>query len=69
MQKYVGRNVSSAMLAAKKSAGVAPEVNMRKPLHTGDKAYKREIHPGFETLPPKKKKIKRKIRKELDIYL
>ena len=29
--------------------GVAPEVNLRNSLHAGDKARKREIHPGFET--------------------
>ena len=31
------------------SAGAAPEVNLRKPLHAGDKAGKRGIHRGFET--------------------
>ena len=28
------------VLAAKSLAGVAPEVNLRSPLHTGDKARK-----------------------------
>ena len=37
------------MLAAKRSAGVAPEMNLRNSLHAGDKARKRGIHPGFET--------------------
>ena len=31
------------------SAGVAPEVNLRNSWHTGDKARKRGINPGFET--------------------
>ena len=35
--------------ARKRSTGVAPEVNLRNPLHAGDKAGKRGIHPGFET--------------------
>ena len=30
----------AAMLAAKRSAGVAPEVNLRNPLHTDDKTHK-----------------------------
>ena len=37
------------MLATKRSAGVAPEVNLRNPLHADDEARKRRIHPGFET--------------------
>ena len=37
------------MLAAKRSAGVAPEVNLRNSLHAGNKAHKRGIHPGSET--------------------
>ena len=37
------------MQAAKMSAGVAPEVNLRNMLHIGDKACKQGIHPGFET--------------------
>ena len=37
------------MLAAKRSAGVAPEVRLRNPLHTGNKACKRGIDLGFET--------------------
>ena len=43
------KNGSAAMLAAKKSAGVAPEVNLRNPLHAGDKACKWGFHSGFET--------------------
>ena len=39
----------AVMLATKRSAGVAPEVNLRNSLHTGDKARKRGIHCGFET--------------------
>ena len=37
------------MPAVKRSAGVTPEVNLRNSLHTGDKAHKQWIHPGFET--------------------
>ena len=37
------------MLTSIQSAGVAPEVNLRNSWHTGDKACKQGIHPGFET--------------------
>ena len=37
------------MLATKRSAGVTPEVNLRNPLHAGEKTHKQGIHPGFET--------------------
>ena len=37
------------MLAVNSSAGVALEVNLRNPLHAGEKVCKREIHPGVET--------------------
>ena len=37
------------MLAAKMSAGVAPEVNLMNQLHAGNEAYKQGIQPGFET--------------------
>ena len=37
------------MLAIKRLAGVAPEVNLKNPLHTGKEARKQGIHPGFET--------------------
>ena len=40
---------SAAMLTSIQSVGVAPEVNLRNSLHTGHKAHKRGIHPGFET--------------------
>ena len=33
------RNGSAALLAAKRSASVAPEVNLRVPLHAGNKAH------------------------------
>ena len=36
------------MLAAKRSAGVALEVNLRNPLHAGDKPCKQGIRRGFE---------------------
>ena len=38
--KYVDKNVSAAMLAAKRSAGVTPEVNLSIPLHAVDDLYK-----------------------------
>ena len=47
--KYVNQKGSAAILAIKRSAGIAPEVNLRNPLHTGDEAYKRGIQPGFKT--------------------
>ena len=37
------------MAAIKRSAGVTPEVNLRNPLHTGDKPKKGGIHPDFGT--------------------
>ena len=37
------------MLAVKRSAGVAPEMNLRNLLYAGEEAYKRGIHPSFET--------------------
>ena len=42
-------NGSAAMLAAKRSAAVAPEVNLRNPLCSGNKACKLGIHLSFET--------------------
>ena len=38
-----------AMLVIKNLVGVAPEVNLRDPLHTGNETCKQEFHPGFET--------------------
>ena len=38
--KYVDENGSAAMLAAKRSAGVTPEVNLRILLHTDDEGHK-----------------------------
>ena len=40
----------TAMLAINRSAGVTPEVNLKKPLHTGKEVPKQGIHPAFETL-------------------
>ena len=37
------------MLVVKRLAGVAPEVNLRNPLYTGEEAHKWGISPGFET--------------------
>ena len=38
--RYVDQKGSAAMLTSIQSAGVAPEVNLRNSLHTGDKARK-----------------------------
>ena len=38
-----------AMLFFKRLAGVAPEVNLRNPLHARKEARKRRDHPGFKT--------------------
>ena len=43
MSKYGGL---IAILAGKRSVGVALEVNLRNPLHVGNKAFKLGIHPG-----------------------
>ena len=37
------------MPAVKRSADVTLEVNLKNPLHVGNKAHKQGIHPGFET--------------------
>ena len=49
MCKYVDKKNSVAILGAKRLAGFAPEVNLRNPLYTGNKACKRGIHSGFHT--------------------
>ena len=46
--KYVIKKRIDRHLGSKRSAGVAPEVNLRNPLHAGNKACKRGIHPSFE---------------------
>ena len=38
--RYMDQKGSAAMLTSIQSAGVTPEVNLRKSLHTGDKARK-----------------------------
>ena len=47
-RKYVDQIGSNAMLAVKRLAGVAPEVNLRNPLYAGHEACKPGINPGFE---------------------
>ena len=49
VRKYVDRNGLAAILAAKRLAGVTPQVDLGIPLHAGNKACKRGIHPVFET--------------------
>ena len=46
---YVDQKGSAALVAVKRSAGVAPEVNLRNPLHGGKKAYEQGIHIDFAT--------------------
>ena len=48
MFRYADQKGSVAMLAIKRLAGVAPEVNLRSILHP-NKAHKKGIHPGFGT--------------------
>ena len=43
------QNSFTATLLIKRSAGVTPQVNVRNPLHTGNKAHKQGIQLGFET--------------------
>ena len=38
---------SVEMIAAKRQAGDAPEMNLRNPLHTGNEAWRPGIHPGL----------------------
>ena len=38
-----GSHGSTAILATKRSAGVAPAVNLRNPLHAADEVHKQEI--------------------------
>ena len=49
VSRYVDQKGSAAMLTTIQSVCVTPEVNLRNSLHTGDKACKQGIHPGFET--------------------
>ena len=48
VRKYVDCKGSAVMLAAKKSAGVTPEVNMRNPLHVGEKSM--QVSDGIRPL-------------------
>ena len=47
VRNYVEQKGSPTMLAAKRSAGVAPDINLRVPLQTGDGTSK-GIHLGFK---------------------
>ena len=47
------------MLATKRSAGVAPEVNLRNLSHAGKEARKWGRHPGFETQGRRRQKSKK----------
>ena len=49
MCKYVDQKGLVAILAVKKSVGVAPEVNLRNLLNTVNKVCEQGIHPDFET--------------------
>ena len=46
-QNKAGCSIRLLMLAAKRPVGVTPQVILRNSLHTGDKAYKLEIHPPW----------------------
>ena len=41
MCKYVNQNSSAPILTTKRSAGIAPEVNLSNPLQAGNEVYKR----------------------------
>ena len=49
MCKYVDQKSLAAMLAAMRSAGVAPEVTLMNQLPTSDEVCKGGFHNGFET--------------------
>ena len=49
MYKYVDLKGSAAMVVNKNYAGVTSEVNLRNPLHVGNKAPKQGIHRDFKT--------------------
>ena len=46
------------MLAIKRLAGVAPEVNLRNPLEKGEESHKQEIHHGLHTQNRRRHKSK-----------
>ena len=45
VHKYTDQKCLDVMFAIKKSAGVAPEVNLRNPLHASDEGCKQENSP------------------------
>ena len=47
--KYNDQQGLAAVMAIKRSAGIAPVVILRNPLHAGEEAHKQGIHPCFET--------------------
>ena len=47
VRKYADRNGSAAVLAAKRSAGIAPEANLRNPLRAGDETRRQGDPPSF----------------------
>ena len=49
VNNYVDQKGLAAMLTIKMSVGVAPMVNLRNPLHTGEKTCEQRIDPSFET--------------------
>ena len=58
MYKYVDQKSSAAILAIKRSAGVTPEVNLRNPLHTNEKAC---LWVAFETQHRHPQKFKTRV--------
>ena len=58
-QNNVGQNGSAAMVATNRPSGVAPEMNMRNPLHTGDESCMEWNPHSFETHSRRHQKSKR----------
>ena len=58
MYKYVDQKGSAAIMALKRSAGVALEVNLVNPSCTCNEHLSKEIHPGFETQRRNRQKFK-----------
>ena len=48
-EQVCGSNDSAAMPAAKRSTSVTPELKLRNPLYTGNKACKQEIYPDLKS--------------------
>ena len=49
VRKHIDQKGSAAMLNSARSAGVAPEVNLKNALYAGNKAFKWGVLLGFDT--------------------